>query len=51
MNINLTSSAKINLFLEVLGKRQDGYFQIETILQEIDLHDDILIRDKEGRGY
>ncbi len=49
-NINLTSPAKINLFLEALGRRQDSYFQIETILQEIDLHDDVLIRGKEGGG-
>lgn len=47
-DITLISPAKINLFLEVLGKREDGYFQIETILQEIGLHDNILIRDKKG---
>jgi 4-diphosphocytidyl-2-C-methyl-D-erythritol kinase len=46
--VKLKSSAKINLFFELLSKRKDGYFQVETILQEIDLHDNILIRDKEG---
>ena len=44
----LKSFAKINLGLEIVGKREDGYFQIETILQEIDLHDDISIKDKKG---
>jgi 4-diphosphocytidyl-2-C-methyl-D-erythritol kinase len=46
--IKLKSSAKVNLFFELLSKREDGYFQIETILQEIDLHDDILIKDIDG---
>ena len=48
--LKLTSSAKVNLFLEVIGKRPDGYHQIETIFQEIDLHDDILLMDTEGQG-
>jgi len=38
------SYAKINLFLEVLGKRSDGYHELETIFQEVSLHDDIIIR-------
>ncbi|MDD5454749.1 MAG: 4-(cytidine 5'-diphospho)-2-C-methyl-D-erythritol kinase [Candidatus Ratteibacteria bacterium] len=46
--IKLDSSAKVNLFLELLHKRDDGYFQIETVLQEIDLQDTISIKDKEG---
>jgi 4-diphosphocytidyl-2-C-methyl-D-erythritol kinase len=45
-SINLTSSAKVNLFLELLCKRDDGYFQIETVLQEIDLQDTLFIKDK-----
>ena len=48
--VTIASSAKINLFLELLGRRQDGYFQIETVLQEIDLHDDISIKNKQGAG-
>jgi len=41
MRIKAKANAKINLFLEVLGKRADGYHDIETIMQEIDLHDDL----------
>ncbi|MEE9584002.1 MAG: 4-(cytidine 5'-diphospho)-2-C-methyl-D-erythritol kinase [Candidatus Brocadiales bacterium] len=37
--ITLTAPAKINLFLEVLGKRPDGYHELETVMQEIDLAD------------
>jgi 4-diphosphocytidyl-2-C-methyl-D-erythritol kinase len=33
--------AKINLFLDVLFKRPDGYHNIETIFQSISLHDEI----------
>jgi len=33
--------AKINIILEVLGRRQDGYHDVSTILQTIDLKDTI----------
>jgi len=42
--LRLPSFAKINLGLEVLGVRQDGYHELRTIFQTIDLRDDILIR-------
>jgi 4-diphosphocytidyl-2-C-methyl-D-erythritol kinase len=35
--------AKINLLLRVLGKRADGYHEISTLLQAIDLHDEIAL--------
>ncbi|MFQ6026454.1 MAG: 4-(cytidine 5'-diphospho)-2-C-methyl-D-erythritol kinase, partial [Dehalococcoidia bacterium] len=31
--------AKLNLTLEVLGRREDGYHEIRTVLQTIDLAD------------
>ncbi|MGR3293526.1 MAG: 4-(cytidine 5'-diphospho)-2-C-methyl-D-erythritol kinase [Candidatus Scalindua sp.] len=39
--ISLKAYAKVNLFLEILGKRDDGYHEIETIMQEIDLADNL----------
>ncbi len=39
--ISLKAPAKINLFLEILGKRDDGYHEIETVMQEIDLADNL----------
>lgn len=33
------SPAKINLFLDILKKREDGYHDIETVFQAIDLSD------------
>jgi 4-diphosphocytidyl-2-C-methyl-D-erythritol kinase len=35
--------AKLNLYLDVVGKRPDGYHNIETIFQSVDLYDTITI--------
>jgi len=40
----LLSPAKINLTLQVLKKREDNYHEIYTILQKIDLFDEIEIK-------
>lgn len=37
--LTLPAFAKINLSLRVLGKRPDGYHEIRTVFQTIDLHD------------
>jgi 4-diphosphocytidyl-2-C-methyl-D-erythritol kinase len=42
--IRIRSFAKVNLALAVLGKRTDGYHEIRTIFQSIDLHDELEIR-------
>jgi 4-diphosphocytidyl-2-C-methyl-D-erythritol kinase len=39
--IKLKAHAKINLTIEILGKRQDGYHEIVSILQTVGLHDTI----------
>lgn len=41
--MNLRSYGKINLLLNILGRRENGYHDIETIIQRIDLFDDIYI--------
>ena len=40
--------AKLNLTLEVIRKRTDGYHDLATILQTVDLHDTLEFRDNEG---
>ena len=35
--------AKINLYLNVLGKRDDGYHEIDTLMQSISLYDDVSV--------
>lgn len=47
--IAVKSYAKINLFLEVTGKRADGYHNIRTIFQTIDLADEVVI-EKASEG-
>jgi len=42
--------AKINFFLDVEGKRPDGYHEIRTVMQQIDLWDSIEIRISRGNG-
>ena len=42
-NLRLVSAAKVNWTLEVLGRRDDGYHQIRTVLQTLDLHDEIVL--------
>ena len=39
MMFSLEAQAKINLTLDVLGKRPDGYHEVEMIMQSIQLHD------------
>lgn len=39
--LNVRAYAKVNLVLEVLGKRPDGYHEIASIMQTIDLYDDL----------
>ena len=46
--IQLTSPAKINLFLEILGKRNDGYHDIVTVFEKIDLCDRIQLSEYGG---
>lgn len=41
----LYSFAKINLSLHLLGKRADGYHEIETLMQTVDLADKITITE------
>ncbi len=42
--IRIRSFAKVNLALAVLGKRSDGFHEIRTIFQSIDLYDELEIR-------
>lgn len=43
------SPAKVNLYLEVLSKRPDGYHEIQSLMQRVDLSDEMEI-DLGGRG-
>ena len=42
------SPAKINLFLEILGKRSDGYHNLDTVMLAIDLTDTLEIYPRDS---
>ncbi len=41
--ITLTANAKINLGLDICGKREDGYHYIDTVMQSVTLGDKITV--------
>jgi 4-diphosphocytidyl-2-C-methyl-D-erythritol kinase len=49
MRLTVWAPAKVNLFLEVLGKRADGYHEVQTVLQHVDLCDEVqILEEREG---
>ena len=46
----IKSPAKINLYLQILDKRDDGYHNIKTHLQLIDIYDHIKFKVSKNRG-
>lgn len=47
-SITLPSFAKINWYLEILGKRADGYHELRTILQTLDIADELRFTATDG---
>jgi 4-diphosphocytidyl-2-C-methyl-D-erythritol kinase len=48
MMLRLIAPAKLNLTLEVLGKRNDGYHEIASVIQTMDLADRIFIEPSDN---
>jgi 4-diphosphocytidyl-2-C-methyl-D-erythritol kinase len=48
--VRIPAFAKINLRLDILGKRGDGYHELRTIFQTISLHDQLLLRTSPQPG-
>jgi 4-diphosphocytidyl-2-C-methyl-D-erythritol kinase len=46
--MQINAYAKINLVLAVGGRRPDGYHEVETILQQLELHDRLEFREADG---
>jgi 4-diphosphocytidyl-2-C-methyl-D-erythritol kinase len=49
--LNMSAPAKINLVLEVLGKREDGYHEIRSLIQTVSLCDVLTFELAEGIIY
>ncbi|MBC8535303.1 4-(cytidine 5'-diphospho)-2-C-methyl-D-erythritol kinase [Feifania hominis] len=48
--VSCKTYAKINLTLDVRGKNDDGYHEVEMVMQSVSLHDDLTVRlDTRGR--
>jgi 4-diphosphocytidyl-2-C-methyl-D-erythritol kinase len=48
--IRIPAFAKVNLWLDILGKRPDTYHELRTIFQTISLHDELTLRDSKASG-
>ena len=49
-SITLPAHAKVNLHLSVLGKRPDGYHELVTLFERIDLADEVQVERASGAG-
>ncbi len=49
--ITLSAYAKINLFLDVIGRAPNGYHYVETILHAISLHDRVDVIAREAAAF
>src|SRR6266852_2864354 len=48
--VRIPAFAKINLRLDILGKRPDGFHELRTIFQTISLHDELRLRASRRPG-
>ncbi|MBQ6059772.1 MAG: 4-(cytidine 5'-diphospho)-2-C-methyl-D-erythritol kinase [Clostridia bacterium] len=48
--LQLRVPAKINLALDILGRREDGYHEVETVMQAVSIFDELTLRKREERG-
>lgn len=46
--LRVRAPAKINLYLKVLGARPDGYHELETVFQAVELYDELFIECTSG---
>lgn len=42
--LSFSANAKLNFYLDITGKRRDGYHTLETVMQSIDLSDIVTVR-------
>ena len=48
--MNVKAHAKLNLALDILRKREDGYHDLQMVMQSISLCDELVIDPAEGEG-
>lgn len=50
MKITVKAPAKINLTLDIVGKRPDGYHDVAMVMQTVSLYDTVTVEDFDGEG-
>ena len=48
--MKLRALAKINLGLDVTGKREDGYHEVRMVMQTIQMYDQLEIKERKEPG-
>ena len=48
--MKLRALAKINLGLDVTGKREDGYHEVRMVMQTIQMYDQLEIKESKEPG-
>lgn len=51
MAVYIKSPAKVNLHLEIINKRKDGYHNLVSVVQFINLYDEIIIDDSDYDSF
>ena len=49
-SVTLPAYAKLNLTLDILRKREDGYHDLQMVMQTVELHDDVTVTLTGGDG-
>lgn len=49
-SVVVRAPAKLNLTLDVLGKREDGYHEMKMVMQSVSLSDTLTLTQEEGEG-
>lgn len=50
MTITVKAPAKINLTLDIVGKRPDGYHDVAMVMQAVSLYDTVTVESADGEG-
>ncbi len=50
ISMEIKAHAKINLSLDIVGKRSDGYHELDTLFYELSLHDLLIVEKQEKEG-
>jgi len=48
--LTLSAFAKLNLTLDILRRREDGYHDLQMVMQTVSLHDDVTVTLTDGAG-